>query len=277
MSLFDNISRMPLSRNLSLAVGGSWEQAKIIIQVLFIISFSFISFQCGLDVEDPTPPDPPQWIPKSLPEEWPERGIDAHESGGIQLEWNASLDEDIVAYHIYRATYSAITDTIGNFSHLIQVEAGERHVYHYIDETVTRNIRYYFKLMAEDIAGNMSNCSDSIYYTAKGTINPNSMIPNGTTAALPLDRTVLWHNYYLNEMSDYCLTILSEEGDLVTRNLLQPKNYLNGDEYWELPDTIVLEPGGIYKWRVDTGCDYRKGLETGGSESPWAVFHYLEN
>ena len=81
--------------------------------LLSLIFFNFIS--CGLDIEDPTPPSTPVWVQKSLPEIWPERGIDAHESGGIFLEWEPNPEDDIEAYSIFRAERFEEDDSLGKY------------------------------------------------------------------------------------------------------------------------------------------------------------------
>ena len=73
---------------------------------------------CGIDVEDPKLPKSPTWVHKSFPEEWPERGIDAHETNGIYLEWEPNGGTDISAYHIYRATYYEYNDSLGHYEFL---------------------------------------------------------------------------------------------------------------------------------------------------------------
>ena len=63
-----------------------WARMTFWFRVHLTFSLSLLTIQCGLNIEDSTPPSPPVWVQKSLPEEWPEPGIDAHESGGIFLE-----------------------------------------------------------------------------------------------------------------------------------------------------------------------------------------------
>ena len=251
-----------------------WARMKYWLSIFFTFNFSLLIFHCGLDIEDPTPPSPPIWVQKSLPEEWPERGIDAHEEGGISLEWKASPEDDVIAYSIYRATYYDVNDSLGNFSILTHMEIDALYALTYIDKNVAKNIPYYYKICAVGSSGNKSDYSDSLSYTSLKIINPHSMVPNGQSVSLPQDRKLLWRNYCLNEMEDYCITVLTQENELVTRTLLQPTDYFMGEEYFQIPAESILDSGGIYRWRVDVGAQYVDNRETSGSESSWATFLY---
>ena len=89
---------------------------------LLVCGFSLLILNCGLDVEDPIPPSPPVWVEKSFPEEWPESGIDAHESGGIYLEWEPNPEGDIVAYKIYRSVFDEIEGVQGEYGILARLD-----------------------------------------------------------------------------------------------------------------------------------------------------------
>lgn len=243
--------------------------------LLLIFHFSFFSVQsCGLDVEDPTPPPPPEWVQKSLPEEWPERGIDAHESGGICLEWRAATDDYIAAYLIYRAEYYNETDSLGEFDLISRIEKTLSEDGRYVDANVLARTEYFYKMRVEDSSGNMSGFSDSSGYTLFPSIDINTMEPNNRNVALATDRRLRWTYGYGVEMEDYTITLLTEFNDLVLRDRFSPSNYVNGIEAWMIPDSIELLADNIYKWRVDTGAKYDNGLEFCGSESPWAKFIY---
>jgi hypothetical protein len=275
-----NILSSPVSKNIktppgkrcSKAPGQFWAPTKKWLTLFFIISSSLLILQCGLDVEDPTPPAPPTWIQKSLPEEWPERGIDAHESGGVYLEWGMAENDDVVAYSVYRAQYYDVYDSLGDYSRITQLESNESPATSYVDENITRDIIYYYKMKAEDLAGNQSHYSDSIYYSIQKKIGSNLMTPNGLAYELSTDRLLSWSNDYYNEVEDYCLTILTEDSELIIRTILQPTTYIDREERWVIPDSIILQSGQIYKWRIDTGGRYIDGYESSGSESSWATF-----
>jgi hypothetical protein len=246
--------------------------------LLFTFHFSLFTIQaCGLDIEDPTPPLPPVWVQKSLPEEWPERGIDAHESGGIYLEWMANQAEDIVAYYVYRAIWHSANDSIGDYILLTRLETISSPDLEYIDREAEIRIPYYYKLRSEDIAENISNYSDSLFYSLLPQLNVATMNPNDENDTLDIQRRLSWRYHTSNEMENYCLTILTDTNELILRNVLTPGNYVGSDESWQIPSGILLIDANKYIWRIDTGAFYMSGFETAGSESQWATFIYQVN
>jgi hypothetical protein len=252
-----------------------WATLRSWFLALLIFNSSFLIFACGLDIEDPTPPSPPVWVSKSLPEEWPERGIDADESEGINLEWNPNLEDNISFYLIFRAEYFEVNDSVGEFDFLSRIEMESSSNLEYIDVDATQRLKYFYRLQAEDLSDNRSAYSDSIGYTLLPQISANQMIPNGLSEVPSYNRRLTW--YYANniEMENYCITILTLEGDFLLRKILNPGNYVNGYETWFIPDSIILESNRVYKWRIDTGAKYYAGIESAGSESPWATFLYI--
>ena len=249
---------------------------KLVFQHFFIFYFLFFIFQsCGLDIEDPTPPPKPHWVQKSFPEEWPERGIDAHESEGIFLEWELIENQGVVAYLLYRAELNEENDSLGNYELLTRQETGLNNDSSYLDPDTRSRIRYYYKLRAEDSSNNLSRYSDSITYSKLPTISINLMSPNSATATLNTKRQLSWGYSYHLEMEDYCITITTQTNELIIRDVLSPTNYVGGTEYWTIPDSISLEDNHLYKWRVDVVAGYVNDLETAGSESMWATFLYI--
>ena len=240
---------------------------------LLTFNLSFLTIECGLDVEDSTPPSPPVWVQKSLPEEWPERGIDAHESGGIFLEWEPSpVEENITSYMLLRAEYFEVGDSLGDYELLATLAQASTSEAEYIDRSSRVNTRYHYVLIAEDASENQSTPSDTLGYIRLGSISSDTMLPNGLAMMLPDDRKVKWTYGYSEAMENYTLTILNVESDLILRREMTPSNYIGGREYFTIPDAIVLVSGDVYKWRVDMGAQYVAGNETAGSESPWATF-----
>ena len=123
-----------------------------------LLSISSLLSACGLDIEDPTPPSPPVWVQKSLPEEWPERGIDAHESGGIYLEWEPNPSEGILAFHIYRAQWFEDIDSLGDYTLVAQIQNETMFGFNYVDLQVGFNqyfysffICYFYKIRIQNI------------------------------------------------------------------------------------------------------------------------------
>ena len=245
------------------------------ISILITLVISLLISKCGFDIEDPTPPSPPVWVQKSLPEEWPERGIDAHESGGIFLEWQFTTENNLVAYYIYRTEYYSLNDSFGDVEHLVRLDVESLNAYEYVDTEALHRKDYFYAIKTSDNSNNMSLFSDTISYKSLSQIPSELMSPNGALESLPNNRELLWSFPYLLEMENYCLTLLSEEDDFLFRMVLSPGNYVSRYESWCIPDSIALEVGHIYKWRIDTGAKYVDGLETAGSESPWATFLYM--
>ena len=246
--------------------------------LLLIFNFSLLTFNsCGLDVEDPTPPSPPIWVQKSLPEEWPERGIDAHESGGIYLEWEPNLDKQILSYSIYRAKYFPLNDSLGE-SALISVSENEYSPnMEYIDTDVAIGYYYSYKLKAMAVSENYSTFSESQKYSLLKQIGLHRMAPNGVQDTLNTRRLLAWSSDLEIEMENYCLTILTADGQVMLRIMLSPTNYLGGAEAFVIPQTVIFESSQVYKWRIETAARYDNGLELLGSESPWAIFFYVES
>lgn len=243
---------------------------------LFIFNFSFlIVLGCGFDIEDPIPPDPPLWVNKSLPEIWPETGIDADESGGIYLEWDISQVEEIEATAIYRAQWFAEYDSLGDYTQIRSIKSSEPRNDNHIDITIKPGEKYYYKLRAIDFTGNMSAFSDSVHYEVFDSFVEH-MHPNGTDDTLSVLRQLSWHYFFWIEMEDFCITILTNKGDLIFRESFMPTSYVGGYEQYSIPAEISFESGNIYRWRLDVGAKYLDGVETAGAESPWASFVYHE-
>ena len=242
--------------------------------LLLTFNFSFLISNCGLDVEDPTLPSPPVWVQKSLPEEWPEHGIDANESDQIFLEWE-EVAEDIKAYYLYRATWYDALDSLGEYYLLSSLEAKSLSKFEFRDQFATIRIRYYYKLKSEDMSENMSEFSASISYMLLPPVSSSSMSPNGLSMGLETNRNLYWYyDHHHAEMENFILTIISLENELIARVLVQPANYTGGWEEWQIPSNISLVRGAYYKWRVDAIARINEGLESSGSESVWAVFIY---
>jgi hypothetical protein len=248
------------------------------LMVAITLSFISLSFTgCGLDIEDPSPPPPPVWVQKSLPEEWPERGIDAHESGGIYLEWELNPDEDIAGYFLYRATWYDVNDSLGEFDLIAHLETESLAEGEYIDRQIVTRIRYFYKIKSQDLSDNISEFSDSLSFSLLPEIKIWSMSPNGLADLLGTARELKWRTTTDIETEDYCITLLREDNDFIARDVVSPGNYIGGLESYQISINIGLVANQIYKWRIDTGAIYMDGRETVGSESSWATFLYAGN
>ena len=253
--------------------GHLWTRLEIWLRVLFKFLVSLFIIQCGLDVEDPTPPSPPIWAQKSLPEVWPERGIDAHESGAILLEWEDS-DDDVFAHIIYRATQTFSSENLDDYVKLVRVETGLLNPTVYIDNFIETRIRYYYRLRSEDSSGNQSELSEPRSYMILPQVQLYGMSPNGQTAKLPANRVLSWLDSYSLELENYIVSIVNQEYQLIYRRSIQPSNYLGEKYYFKIPEEINLVSGMIYNWRIDVGANHQAGRETTGSESPWGTFQF---
>ena len=69
--------------------------------------------------------------------------------------------------------------------------------------------------------------------------------------------------------------MINQNNDLVFRILLNPTDYVNGQESWQIPDSVVLGFNEIFKWRIDIGSQYLNNRETQGAESSWATMKYV--
>ena len=243
--------------------------------LLLTFNFALITIQCGLDIEDPTPPLPPIWVEKSLPEEWPERGIDAHESGGIFMEWESKSDADIATYYLYRAIQDEWSDSIGDFTLISQLVTNTSPVMNFIDREVKFSTKYSYKLRAESSSGSLSDYSDSVFYVLLPPIEFETMVPNGQDCYLSNNRALFWQNELDMQLEDYCLTILGEDNRFILRIILAPSNFIGVQESWVIPESTILS-NGRYKWRIDFGAQYFQDKESAGSESSWAVFRITE-
>ena len=245
--------------------------------LLLTFHFSLLIFNsCGLDVEDSTPPSAPVWVQKSLPEEWPERGIDAHESGGIYLEWYPNpAEDDVQTYLLYRAEYFDSQESLGDYELLCSLESGTEGVIEFVDQSSSQGIRYHYVLISEDASGKPGLPSDTLSYLRFRAVESASMIPNGLDITLSSGRKLQWSYPYTTAMENYVVTILDVEDNLVLRQELVPGNYIGGWEYFTIPDSITFQSETVYKWRVDMGAQYVDDLETTGSESLWAMFLYV--
>ncbi len=265
----------PTAKNHPTTTADKWARMRYLLLMLFTFHFSLLIFNsCGLDIEDPTPPSAPVWVQKSLPGIWPERGIDAHESGGIYLEWEANPDEDIVAYNIYRATYFNVNDSMGSYELIARLETSPSAELCYLDEELQIRTKYSYKIKSQDEGDNFSDYSDSLSYTLLPQINFSRMSPNGLLDTLDVARHLSWHYGYNIEMENYYISILAGENKIVARESLLPGNYIDGHETWQIPTEIPLISDQLYWWRIDTGARYMEGSETAGSESQWAAFVY---
>jgi hypothetical protein len=243
--------------------------------LLLAYNFSLMLSSCGLDIEDPKPPSIPIWVQKSLPEEWPERGIDSHESGGILLEWRQPDNESIDRYEMFRAIDYEETDSLEIYELVAQVDAEIIDTQSYLDQTAELRKRYLYRIKAINNSERESSISEAISYKLLPRITRTKMIPDGVSELLDNDRKLMWWYNFQIEMEDYTLTIISNSNELMYRTRVYPSSYVGDRESLNIPSSVQLSIGQIYKWRIDLGADYLLNVETTGSESEWAYFIYM--
>ena len=241
--------------------------------LLLTFNFSLLIFSCGLDVEDPTPPSPPVWVQKSLPEEWPERGIDAHESQGIFLEWYVPEERFIQEFNLFRQEGS---DTSGYGLHeVIAAENFGNEVFTYIDKDAHFDNPNAYYLVALDESAVMSSPSDTVFYILTQSIHASTMTPqNGDI--LQANRTFNWASSIGMQFQSFVFSIINVENILIYRRVLQPRSYTGNNHSFILPGYIELTTGSRYAWRVDVHMDVESDVESGGGESPWVYFYAFE-
>ena len=193
------------------------------------------------------------------------------------MEWVPNPEEDIIAYNIYRAIWFDDNDSLGEYSLRSRVDLNSQTSLVYIDRQLESGMFHYYRLTAEDVTSNESAYSDPIYYSLLPRISVEFMIPNGLTECLHQNEDLRWKYNYYSEMEEYCITVLTDEDVIITRQVFLPGNYTGEWEYWHLPADILLDSGKVYKWRIDTGANYLDNIETTGSESHWATFKYCPN
>jgi fibronectin type 3 domain-containing protein len=81
------------------------------------------------------------------------------DTGTIRLTWSANSEGDMAGYYLYRSTDPNVPATLGNRASpsLIAPSLSPS----YTDAGVTTGVRYYYKLVAVDYAGNTSTASDT--------------------------------------------------------------------------------------------------------------------
>jgi len=145
--------RTPTLRNSQLGTAPLWACNNQYL-AFFLLPFSFFIISCGFDVEDPKPPAAPVWVEKSLPEEWPEGGINAHESGRLFLEWEPNLQDNIESYSLLRTQYYVTEDSLGAFEQIHRLDLNGAMDLSYLGPEVQTRILYFYNLQPEAVSGN---------------------------------------------------------------------------------------------------------------------------
>jgi len=244
----------------------------IYLLVVIILFFN----ACGKNLEDPDPPARPEWMPKSLPYDTTETGIDAiPESDYIVLEWYTGNEDDLNTYRIYRTSRK-----IENKYDLLEevpsdLMAGSINTY--LDESVSIGTSYFYFLRAVDQAGNLSPRSDTIEYKLVTKVNLREPVNVTITDVKP---TFKWSDVgtaaseyvirveQLNPIQVIWLSALSRRG---YTDEIQSIKYGTENTFYLTQEE--LSRGVNYRWRIDAVATFnREGDEVAGSESNWGYF-----
>ena len=182
------------------------------------------------------------------------------------------MEENIFVYHLYRAARNDVANSISEYQEIAIIEKYNSPGIEYIDQDIHTNTRYFYKLQAEDESGNFSDSSATISYMVFSSAGFFRMEPNGLTDGFIENRTLKWWSSYTLGIEDYILTVLTTHNEILIRVRIQPTNYVSESEEWQIPYEVDLVFGEQYLWRIDMGARYENGVETAGSESPWASF-----
>ncbi|MDD5582182.1 MAG: hypothetical protein PHS99_03075 [Candidatus Marinimicrobia bacterium] len=238
------------------------------------------------DVEDPNPPHRPYFVPKSLPWEYDERGIDADDKvQGICLEWHRNADPELEGYIIYRAPDTSETgelkffpiDTVFTFA-LNPVISDTM----YVDTDITLGTMYYYYLRALDVSENKSEPSDTVRYALAPP--PSDCRPTlSQKAQLIPEFSWKFSNDFQYSINYYYIRL----ENITTRQVVwfygvERKDYTGGGQSVNFnADNTATEPvlsgEDTYRWKVDAiGRQDPAGFEIEGSESPWITFQVEE-
>lgn len=234
------------------------------------------------DVEDPNPPDRPWLVPKSLPWEYEEQGIDADDKvAGIRLEWYRNPDPELEGYIVCRALDTSETDELKFyavdtvFAYSLNPTLSDTE---YVDTDITFGTQYYYFIRALDISENKSAPSDTVCYILAPS--PGDCRPNlAEKASVKPEFSWKFSNDFQYSINYYYIRL----ENITTRQIVwfygvprfdytgqgQSVNY-NADNKAAEP---ALSPDYTYRWKVDAvGRQDPAGFEIEGSESPWITF-----
>lgn len=254
------------------------------------IAVFMVSGSC-LDVpEDPEPPVRPEWVQKSLPESFDERGIDADNTGKerIVLMWYQNQEEDLAGYEIYRAdTSSDNTFKKIRFRDIFQVQGVDTMMF---DDSVSNHVDYFYCIKARDISGNLSISSDTISYRLINAPECISPVNSTVEAGLAFEWMDLASNYEFSTEYVIRLENMSLGQTVWTARFTNiwygyennnPVSFQFFNCSDQQPDNLIscntnlsrLVPG-VYRWKIKaiSEVDNSTNLDEASGESEWAYF-----
>jgi hypothetical protein len=231
---------------------------KACIYFLLLSLLIFITFNCGKNsVSSSVKPDKVRWIENSSDSSVIEKGIDAIPEGDkIHLEWMPDQQDIVAFFHIYRSSIRQ-----GPFSKIISIESATTF---YDDPVPSKNVRYYYYVLAVSDDGAESTSSDTINY--KLVEKAQNLNPVGLCDARPVFQ---WRDP--NHVYSYIIRVMdSETKNNIWIYTFQDSNF--GDENKSIAyntgqaaslDSLIK--GKEYQWRIDiVGSE-----KNSGSESQW--------
>lgn len=253
-----------------------------IIFYISVIILLFLIFPGCEDVEDPNPPQRPVMVPKSLPWEYVERGIDADDKvTGIFVEWYRNPEPGMDGYIVFRAADTSDTgklnyvrkDTV--YSYPLNPTLSDTE---YVDSDVVFGTMYYYFIRALDISENKSVPSDTVRYTL--TPRPGDCLPDLSERG---DKIPVFSWKYSNDFQFGINYYYIRVENLTSRNVIWFYGVPRLD-YTGQGQTVkynvdgkaseaVLSSQNTYRWKIDAvGRQDPDGFEIEGSESRWITF-----
>jgi hypothetical protein len=252
-----------------------------ILLLMFVLMTLFFSWGCE-DIENPTMPGRPVMVPKSLPWEYKEKGIDADDKvTGIFVEWYRNPEPEMEGYIVYRAADTSESreltfvraDTV--FAYPLNPTLSDTE---YVDTDVTFGTMYYYYIRALDISENKSIPSDTVRYTL--TPRPGECLPDmSEQAQVKPEFSWKYSNDFQYGINYYYIRV----ENLTTRESVWfygvPRlDYTGQGQIVKYDiDGNATEPAlssaYTYRWKVDAiGRQDSEGYEIEGSESRWITF-----
>ncbi len=217
--------------------------------------------------ENPAP-ELVRWVTKSAEDDSVESGIDAialsDNRNGIYLEWHPVLDEDLLAYDIFRNA----GDSTGSFPLLASVGKKFGVIDTFFVDTlqVVPGVRYYYYIIARDEAGQVSDRSEKIDYK----LVPQPVLGFPVNVQINGDFFFEWdfnaqfvpNSFVFRFWKDF----FGNNQNVLTKLFTAGTDYqLSTHQEWNLAKLGLQSPlsTGMYRWRIDAlGAEVNQGSES---------------